>query len=308
VLERLEWAGGNLGSFAEGTRAVEKMLELEISSAGLCALTEKLGRERASLRDSEVERFDKGELKSDYHEAPPVAAVAMDGGRAQVRASGAPRGVHEHAWTETKIADLSTYTDIRFLLDPQPEPPSEFLDPPKVLKLVRQMKGFSGRAHADDRSQGVKKGPGQWKKRKKRAKKRTKPRRKVRTVVATTRSCEQFGPMVAAEATRRGFFRAGKKAVLGDGSPWIWGIADFFFVGFTPILDFLHVLTHLYSAAKAPYTCDARGAWRLYVRLLRLGREGDEVAGGSPAARRQTGCTPEEVRRGRSAQDPGRDG
>jgi hypothetical protein len=243
------------------------MLELEITSAGLCAVTEKLGRERASLRDAEVKAFQDGDLKPQYVEAPAVAAVAMDGGRSQVRVSGATRGVHEPAWTETKVADLSTYSDIKFPADPQPEPPKQFLDPPKVVELVRQMKGFSGGARAEERRRPVKtkepEDPAP-------AGERTSPRRKVRTVVATTGNCDQFGPMVAAEAMHRGFFGAKKRAALGDGSLWIWGIVAFYLVGFTPILDFLHLLAHLYSAAQAAHKDKAGKAWSLYVRLLKI--------------------------------------
>lgn len=238
---------------------------------GLCAVTEKLGRERAGLRDSEVDAFHKGDLKSQYVEAPAVAAVAMDGGRAQVRESGSPRGVHNPAWIETKVADLSTYSDVNFSVDPQPQPPKEFLEPPKVVKLVREMKGFSGGAPAAERRRAAK---ARTSADPEPSGKRTRPRRKVRTVVATTESCEQFGPMVAAEATRRGFFASKKKAALGDGSAWIWGIVAFHFVGFTPILDFLHLLSHLYAAAQAAHKGQTCKAWALYMRLLKLAWSG----------------------------------
>lgn len=248
---------------------------MEITSAGLCAVTEKLGRERASLRDAEVKAFQDGDLKPQYVEAPAVAAVAMDGGRSQVRASGAARGVHEPAWTETKVADLSTYSDVHFPVDPQPEPPKQFLDPPKVVELVRQMKGFSGGAPAEERRRPVKTGRQEDPEP---ARERTSPRRKVRTVVATAGNCDQFGPMVAAEAMRRGFFGAKKKAALGDGSLWIWGIVAFYLVGFTPILDFLHLLAHLYAAAQAAHKNEAGKAWGLYVQFLNLAWAGNVAA------------------------------
>jgi len=274
ILERLEWAGGNLESFQKGAAAIEKLLELKVSSAGLRAVTEKLGRERASLRDAEVEAFQKGELKPQYVEPPAAAAVAMDGGMSQVRESEAPRGVHNPAWTETKVADLETYTDINFSVDPEPEPPKEFLDPPKVVALVEQMKGFSGGAPAERRRGAVQTKAPENPEDPERSQQRPRPRRKVRTVVATTQGCQQFGPMVAAEATRRGFFAAKKKAVLGDGSLWIWGIVEFFFLGFTPILDFIHLLSHLYGAAQAAQKSEPGKAWSLYVQLLNLAWSG----------------------------------
>jgi hypothetical protein len=269
ILERLEWAGGNHESFQTGVQAVWKMLEFTISVPGLQALTERLGRERAALRDADVEQFPKGDLQPLYTEPPTVAAVSLDGGRAQIRAPDAPRGVHEPSWTETKVADLVTYRDASYRLDPQPKPPAKFLDPPKVLRLAQEMKGFSGRSRADGRQRPESSDTGKRKDSRK-ARKRANRRRKVRTVVATTESAEQFGPMVVTEAMRRGFFGAKKKAALGDGSVWIWGIVATHLVGFTPILDFVHLLVHLFSASQAAHKGAPAKAWNLYSKLLKL--------------------------------------
>lgn len=224
-----------------------------------------------------MERYHQGKLKRVHVEPPAVAAISLDGGRAQVRAADAPVGVHEPAWTETKVADLSTYSDVSYPLDPQPEPPAKFLDPPKVLKLVQEMKGFSGRSRAQQREQ-PERSKARKPKKPRSARKRAKLMRKVRTVVATTESAEKFGPMVAAEATRRGFYGAKKKAVLGDGSSWIWSIASTYLVGFVPILDFVHLLVHLYSAAQAAHKGEPAKAWSLYTRLLKLAWGGKVVA------------------------------
>ena len=271
ILERLEWAGGNLESFQQGSTAIHKTLELEITPQGLCALTEKLGRERAIQRDADVAAFQSGELQARHVEAPPVAMAMLDGGMAQVRASEAAPGVHEPAWTETKVANISTYTDVHFEEDPQPEPPEKFLDPPKVAKLIQQMKGSSGAARAKGKRQRVKPEAPEAPEP---AHERTSPKRKLRTVVATTKSCDEFGPMVAAEVMRRGFFGAKKKGAVGDGSLWIWGIVAMYLVGFTPILDFVHLLVHLYAAAQAAHKDSSGKAWSLYVELLNLGWKG----------------------------------
>ncbi|MGH7426572.1 MAG: hypothetical protein ACREJP_10470, partial [Candidatus Methylomirabilales bacterium] len=242
------------------------MLEVEITPQGLEEIVLKLGRERAALRDADVEAFQRRELEPLYREAPAVAVVQLDGGRAQVRASGAARGVHEPAWTETKVGNFSTYTDVNFQVDPQPDPPTKFLDRHEVARLVQDLKGFSGKAPAEKEPK-----PARAARRhaRKRSRKRTGPERKVRTVVATTQSCEEFGPMVASEAMRRGFFDAKKKAALGDGSLWIWGIVAAWLPGFIPILDFVHLVTHLYSAAQAALKGAPGKAWDLYVKLMR---------------------------------------
>jgi hypothetical protein len=266
VLERFEWAGGSLESFQKGSEGIRKMLEVEITPQGLEEIILKLGAERAALRDADVQAFERRKLEPLYREAPAVAVVQLDGGRAQVRASDAARGVHDPAWTETKVGNFSTYTDVTSRLDPQPDPPAKFQDRHEVARLVQEMKGFSGKTPAERKPKSARSARRHTRKR---SKKRTGPVRKVRTVVATTQSCEEFGPMVAAEATRRGFFGAKKKGAIGDGSPWIWGIVAAMLPGFIPILDFVHLVTHLYSAAQAAHKGVAEKAWDLYLKLMR---------------------------------------
>lgn len=269
ILERMEWAGANVESFQKGAAAVEKFLNIKITAPGLRRITGKLGQERAAIRDVEVENFLSGELRPEYAQPPTVAAVFLDGGRAQIRASDSPRGVHAPRWMETKVANLCTYTAVRFDGDPQPEPPSQFLDPPKVVKLVQGMKGASGGAPPQKKSaSGTVEDEAQ--KAKSTKAKTDRPQRKVRTVVATTKSCDEFGSMVAAEAQHRGFYEAKKKAFLGDGSPWIWGILGYHFMGFVGILDFVHLISHLYCAAQAAHKTSKARAWTLYEKLVRL--------------------------------------
>lgn len=265
----MEWAGANVESFHKGAAAVEKFLSIEITAQGLRRITEKLGQERASIRDAEVENFLSGGLQSEYAQAPTVAAVFLDGGRAQIRASDSPPGVHSPQWVETKVANLSTYTDVHFDDDPQPKPPSQFLDPPKVVKLIQGMKGASGGTPSEKKDRS---GTDDDEARKVKSTKAKvdRPERKVRTVVATTKPCDEFGSMVAAEAQRRGFYQAKKKAVLGDGSAWIWGILGLHFVGFVGILDFVHLISHLYSTAQAAHKGSKARAWTLYEKLVRL--------------------------------------
>jgi len=101
------------------------------------------------------------------------------------------------------------------------------------------------------------------------------PARLVRTAVATLEPTAPFGWMVAAEAMRRGFYEASHKAVVGDGGNWIGPLADFHFPGWIQVLDFLHLLVHLYAAATAAYGHDAKKAWGAYVRWLRWAWAGE---------------------------------
>jgi hypothetical protein len=75
----------------------------------------------------------------------------------------------------------------------------------------------------------------------------------VRTAVATMRSSNRFGELLATESYRRSLDLARRKGFVGDGEAYNWTIwaNDFQRWGFVPILDFLHLLTYVYPAAHA---------------------------------------------------------
>ncbi|MDO8678088.1 MAG: ISKra4 family transposase [Acidobacteriota bacterium] len=72
-----------------------------------------------------------------------------------------------------------------------------------------------------------------------------------------------FAARVEREATRRGFDRATRRVVLGDGATWIWNLADESFPDAVQIVDRFHVKQHLSDVAKAIYgaTSDLARAW-----------------------------------------------
>jgi len=63
----------------------------------------------------------------------------------------------------------------------------------------------------------------------------------------------QFAARVEREATRRGFDRAARRAVLGDGAKWIWNLADEHFPDAVQIVDRFHAKQHLSNVAKSIY-------------------------------------------------------
>src|SRR5213076_2585828 len=77
------------------------------------------------------------------------------------------------------------------------------------------------------------------------------------TYVGAIETAEEFGRRIYAEAVRRGLTRAVKVIVLGDGAPWIWGIAEEHFPGAIPIVDLYHAREHLVSLAKIAYEVDS---------------------------------------------------
>jgi hypothetical protein len=77
------------------------------------------------------------------------------------------------------------------------------------------------------------------------------------------RAPSAFAARVDRDATRRGFTRAARQVILGDGAPWIWNLAHEQFPDAIQIVDRFHVKQHLSDVAKAIYgaTSDLAHAW-----------------------------------------------
>ena len=88
---------------------------------------------------------------------------------------------------------------------------------------------------------------------------------------------EEFGWLVAAEVQRRGLDKAQRKAYVCDGLKYNWSIHEMHLLpwGFVPILDFLHLLAHLYFAAQAGHGKGTQQAWEVYERWLHWAWSGE---------------------------------
>ena len=73
------------------------------------------------------------------------------------------------------------------------------------------------------------------------------------TYVGAIETAEEFGKRIYLEAWKRGWSRALKKVVMGDGSEWIWNQAALYFPGATQILDLYHAREHLWDLARRLY-------------------------------------------------------
>ena len=69
----------------------------------------------------------------------------------------------------------------------------------------------------------------------------------------TDQAPSAFAGRVDREARRRGFDRAERRVVIGDGAPWIWNLAAEQFPGAIGIVDLFHAKQHLSDVAKAIY-------------------------------------------------------
>lgn len=83
------------------------------------------------------------------------------------------------------------------------------------------------------------------------------------TYTGAIESAEQFGKRLYVEAWKRGWSRAQKKVVIGDGAEWIWNIAKEHFPGAVQIVDLYHARQHLWDLARLLYPNDSQrqNAW-----------------------------------------------
>lgn len=83
------------------------------------------------------------------------------------------------------------------------------------------------------------------------------------TYTGAIENAEQFGKRLYVEAWKRGWSRADKKVVMGDGAEWIWNLAQEHFPGAIQIVDLFHARQHVWDLARLLYPNDTkrRNAW-----------------------------------------------
>jgi hypothetical protein len=268
LLRKITYLGGNSRSFEEARQALAETLELDLSSRHIQTLSERVGRELAAQRDHNAQLWERRELPpGGLATAPQAVAIAVDDGKVRTRAEAQPPGVHEPGWRNDKVASLTTYALQLHADDPMPEPPIAFTQRATVERLVAEL----GHVRCNPKPPAPAAGatpalsaarpPRTWA-----------PKPLVRSCVVTQTGAERFGAMVAAEAQLRRFPEAQERVFLGDGEPSNWTLQELYFPDCFPLLDFVHLIEHLYAAAKAG---EARMDWPLYLRLVRAAWRGE---------------------------------
>jgi len=79
------------------------------------------------------------------------------------------------------------------------------------------------------------------------------------TYVGAIETAEEFGKRIYLEASKRGWSRAVKKVVMGDGAEWIWNLADQYFPRAIQIVDLFHARQHLWELARKLHPNDESG-------------------------------------------------
>jgi hypothetical protein len=240
-------------SFAAAAESLADEAEVHVSERQVGRIAHEVGEQLTRDRDQRVEDFQDRKGMHEVPVAPRLAAVSVDGGRLQTRSEqpGHGAGVHNPAWREDKVADLVTMSTQIHDHDPHPDLPRCFTKKPEVVELVQGVTGQGALADVVEPADDEAKPLTVFTPAEDEAPRDGQPKPLVRTCVASLESSDVFGPMVAAEAQRRNFFAAQARAFMGDGGAWIWTLHRTYFPTFEPIVDFVHVLTHVYLAARA---------------------------------------------------------
>ncbi len=263
-------------SYARAEHMLAVLSEIEISSRQINRLTDAAGRALREQQQQRVVLHAQKKLAVEVPNIPALAVVETDGGRIRTRETESGSGTHHPSWKESKTALFMRMASDTHEEDPAPEPPQSLQNRGYVRQLVQQMAGAAA-PDGQDEDLFV-----ETVEHTSTTAKYESPKRLMRTCLASIDDSHTFGKLMAAEAQRKGFFLADRKAFVADGMKCNWTIwkKHFRWQGFVPIVDFIHVLSYLYKAAIAIGEEEDFG-WGLYAEWMRAcwqGRVSDVIA------------------------------
>jgi hypothetical protein len=168
-------------------------------------------------------------------------------------------------WHEDKVGLVLTMRSPVCQADPCPEVPATFLDPRQVATIIRGLKK-SAPLQQEDQSDAGEADQAEGQEDEEVAHYEG-PKLEERRVVASRQGWPLFGVILASAAWLAGFAKAQRKAFVADGAKAIWGVWKKRFRSYVPILDFIHALSYVYSAARAVGSDEVAG-WRLYSEWI----------------------------------------
>ena len=286
VLEKIVWAGANLGSYQQAAAAIRELAEINLAPKQLQRITSQIGDDCVQERREAVEEHRDRPLMERVAapagvEAPELAVVMMDGGRFQRRdhfqerkssagedsvssrrspatASSPEKTTH---WREDKVGIvLSMHSDVH-AEDPCPEFPAWLAGANVVAELAK----LAAREEeiedtATDDSAPMVEGENEafdWRE--------LAPELLSREVIASSEEAEDFGWHLEWKAWTQGVFTARRQAFVADGLAVNWNIHKRHFSQTTPILDLMHALSYAWRAAAGLDDMRLYGRWAEWI-------------------------------------------
>jgi hypothetical protein len=264
LLQKMVWAGSNLGSYAMAEEALRELAGELVSARRIRRVVGQVGNERVAEREAAVEQFKaldlpKQRIGSAAVDPPQIAVTAMDGGRYQRRDhfGEQDRPAREKHWREDKVGCLLSMSGPTHPSDPTPELPEWLATSSAVAELAK----MAEKEGSFDPSERIEEQPT------KTPDEATYPSPKLvsREVVASSAEAESFGWQLAARAWQMGFPSAERQAFVADGAHANWTIQREHFSHATPILDLMHALSYAYSAALTVPEKDVFRRWAEWI-------------------------------------------
>jgi hypothetical protein len=254
-------------SFKRASIVMKHVVGLDVSPNTIERISLEVGNDLEAAEQEQWQSVLQGKVT-----VPSLAIVEFDGGRIRTRKPGCGPGVHLNSkgWNETKNAIFVSATSETSEVDPQPEPPSCFLDPDHVAKLTEKAK-TKEKAGSDDSI------PDEQEERSDEQESDSrnathKPKRLLRTVISSMKRAKDFGKQMYREATRRRFGEADRKAFVADGLTCNWSIHREHFADYEPILDFIHAVSYLFTVRLFALEKQSRHGPHMLAGCEQLGR------------------------------------
>jgi len=282
VLEKIVWAGANLGSYPQAVAALRELAGVDLAGKQVQRMTSQVGEDCRNERALHVEAF-RAKTLAERTAANPAAAVPelgvvmMDGGRHQRRDHfGQPRTSDRKGhWKEDKVGlALSMQSEV-FDSDPTPEFP-EWLAGAKVVSEIAGLAERDENTAENSGETGTSGSPSDAECDTENHDERTwaqAPRLLRREMIASTEESASFGWHLQWKAWQQGVSAAKRQAFVADGASVNWTIHRKHFSQMIGVLDLMHALSYAYRAAAVlddpkAYRRFAEWIWQGNVRRV----------------------------------------
>lgn len=270
VLEKIVWAGANLGSYQQAVAAMAELAEIILVPKQVQRITNRVGADCVEQRCQEVHEHRRRPLMKRVAapagvKPPELGVVMMDGGRFQRRdhfqerkspsrkESSSPRHLPVSSelqeqsthWREDKIGIVLSMRSEVHAEDPCAEFPEWLASADVVAELARLAAREEQVEEPSIPSPGAsleeQDGSFDWRE--------LTPKLLSRDVIASSDDAESFGWHLEWKAWRLGIPEAKRQAFVADGLAVNWTIHKQHFSPMTPILDLMHALSYAWRAA-----------------------------------------------------------